>query len=56
MGQQEQRQAATSALGDIVELCEMGLNSENPAHWEAALQEVLGQARAALATLSREGR
>jgi hypothetical protein len=36
------------ALRGIDEHCQTGLNSEHPHHWEAALQDVMDTARAAL--------
>lgn len=31
----------SNPLEAIYEMCVMGLNSENPKHWEAALQDIL---------------
>lgn len=37
-----------SALQGIDEMCQAGLNSSDPKHWEAALQDVMRDAREAL--------
>lgn len=42
------------ALDSIDEACQQGLNSAEPIHWEAALQDIMGLARAAIA--AAEGR
>ena len=33
----------------VDEFCQMGLNSSNPSHWEAALQDIMNIARATIA-------
>ena len=38
-----------AALSEVDEHCQAGLNSSDPAHWEAALQDIMNAARAALA-------
>lgn len=37
-----------AALRGIDEACQMGLNSGDPKHWEAALRDIMQDARAAL--------
>lgn len=38
-----------AALHDADELCQQGLNSPEPVHWEAALQDIMELVRAAIA-------
>lgn len=38
-----------AALRNVDEFCQCGLNSADPKHWDAALNDVLGVAREALA-------
>lgn len=37
-----------AALGGVDELCQAGLNSPEPKHWEAALQDIMESVREAL--------
>lgn len=41
--------AMLAALNDTDEYCQAGLNSADPAHWEAALRDIMALARAAIA-------
>jgi len=43
---------ASAALSEADELCQAGLNSDDPKHWEAALQDVMQTVRKAAESLA----
>ena len=49
MDEYEAAQLLLQRLEDIDEFCQQGLNSPEPAHWEAALQDIMGLARETIA-------
>ena len=43
----EENEQLRAALHDVDELCQQGLNSPEPVHWEATLQDIMELVRAA---------